>query len=92
MSQTLITMLRNGTLICYNEPQLDKELREIIAKQTGQGWRIEHVRGKRNDLVIAVGMMAVAAVRGAGMSDFSFLEDKNPLPPIGFRGIRGKEF
>ncbi len=92
MSQTLITMLRNGTLVCYTEPQLDKELREIIAKQTGQGWRIEHVRGKRNDLVIAVGMMAVAAIRNAGISDFTFLEDKNMLPPIGFRGVRSKEF
>ncbi len=92
MSQTVITMLRNGTLICYNEPQLDKELQEIIAKQTGQGWRIEHVRGKRNDLVIAVGMMAVAAIRNAGVADFDFVNEKRPLLPVGFRGVRGKEF
>lgn len=92
LSQTLITMLRNGTLVCYNEPQLDKELREIIAKQTGQGWKIDHVRGKRNDLVISVGMMAVAAIRNVGLSDFDFMEDRRPLPPVGFRGVRGKEF
>jgi len=92
MSQTLITMLRNGTLVCYNEPQLDREFVEIIAKQTGQGWKIDHVRGKRNDLVIAVGMMAVAAVRNAGLSVFEFMEDTRPLPPVGFKGIRGKEF
>jgi len=92
MSQTVITMLRNGTLVCYNEPLLDKEFREIIAKQTGQGWKIDHVRGKRNDLVISIGMMAVAAIRAAGLSEFDFLEDENPLPPVGFKGIRGKEF
>jgi phage terminase large subunit-like protein len=92
LSQTLITMLRNGTLVGYNEPELDKELREIIAKQTGQGWRIEHVRGKRNDLVISLGMAVVAAVRNAGLSEFSFIEDKHPIPPVGFKGIRQKEF
>lgn len=92
MSQTLITMLRNGMLVCYNEPQLDRELREIIAKQTGQGWKIDHVRGKRNDLVIAVGMMAVAAVRNAGLSNFDFMDEKFPVPPVGFKGIRAKEF
>lgn len=92
LSQTLITMLRNGTLICYNEPMLDKELREIIEKQTGQGWRIDHVRGKRNDLVISVGMMAVAAIRDAGLSEFDFLDDNKPLYPSAFKGIREKEF
>jgi phage terminase large subunit-like protein len=91
LSQTLITMLRNGTLVCYHEDALDKELREMIAKQTGQGWRIDHVRGKRNDLVVSVGMMAVAAIRTAGTSDFSMLEDM-AVPPVGFKGIRGKEF
>jgi len=92
MSQTLITMLRNGKLICYTEPQLDKELREIISKQTGQGWKIDHVRGKRNDLVIAVGMMAVEAIRNAGMTDFNMIDDIRFATPIGFKGIRGKEF
>jgi hypothetical protein len=78
--------------VCYTEPQLDKELREIIAKQTGQGWKIEHVRGKRNDLVIAVGMMAVEAIRNAGGADFNF-DDKLKIPyPTAFRGIRNKEF
>ncbi|MCK9600710.1 MAG: terminase large subunit [Sphaerochaeta sp.] len=92
LSQTLITMLRNGTLVCYTEPQLDKELREIISKQTGQGWKIEHVRGKRNDLVIAVGMMAVAAIRNAGMTNFDLMADVPLATPFGFKGIRGKEF
>jgi len=85
-------MLRNGKLICYTEPQLDKELREIISKQTGQGWKIDHVRGKRNDLVIAVGMMAVEAIRNAGMTDFNMIDDIRFATPIGFKGIRGKEF
>lgn len=92
MSQTLITMLRNGKLVCYTEPQLDKEFKEIISKQTGQGWKIDHVRGKRNDLVIAVGMMAVEAIRNAGMSEFDLAEDMGLATPIGFKGIRGREF
>ncbi len=93
LSQTLIEMLRNGTLICYNEPELDSELKEIVAKQTGQGWRIDHTRGKKNDLVISVGMMAVEAIRGAYNSlwipptgtDFK-------VSPAAFKGVREKEF
>lgn len=93
MSQTLVTMLRNGTLVCYAEPQLDKELREIVAKQTGQGWKIEHLKGKRHDLVIAVGMMAVTAVRNAGLTDINFYTgNESTSRPIAFRGIREKEF
>lgn len=65
LSQTLVTMLHNGKLVMYNCPELDKELREAISKQTQQGWRIDHARDKRNDLVVAVGMMAVEAIRGS---------------------------
>lgn len=93
MSQTLITMLRNGTLVAYNSPELDTELKEIVAKQTGQGWKIDHVRGKRNDLVIAVGMMAVTAITGAFASNWEPPADsKFNSRPIGFKDIRGKEF
>lgn len=60
MSNLLIQLLREGRLVCYDEPLLDKELQEAISKQSNAGWRIEHVRGKTNDLVIVVGMLCKA--------------------------------
>jgi len=93
LSQTLLTLIRNGTLVMYNEPEFDKELRQIISKQTPKGWRIDHVRGKRDDLVIAVGMMAIEAVRLAFGSNWVPPEDKDfDAPPVGFKGVRDKEF
>lgn len=78
MSNLLIQLLREGRLVCYDEPLLDKELQEAISKQTNAGWRIEHVRGRTNDLVITVGMLCKAAMAEnyadayvPGDSDFS---------------------
>lgn len=62
MSNLLVQLLREGRLVCYDEPQLDKELLEAVSKETNKGWRIEHVKGKRNDLVIVVGMLCMAAM------------------------------
>jgi hypothetical protein len=95
MSQTLIQMLRNSRLVSYEEPQLDKEFREILSKQTGQGWRIEHVRGKRNDLVVTVGMMAMEAVRSVfGSADIpeASVANKDQKAAMPMAGIRSKEF
>lgn len=92
MSQTLITMLQGGSLVCYREPELDKELKRLIQKQTARGWRIDHVRGKRNDLVVAIGMMVNEAVKvayvSASMPDSQLEPEKN----LAFVGVRGKEF
>jgi phage terminase large subunit-like protein len=91
MSQTLITMVRGGTLVCYNEPMLDRELKEAVGKQVGQGWRIDHVRGKRNDCLMAVGMMACAAVGNAFNLTYIPGPDDFVAKPQ-FDGIFQKEF
>jgi hypothetical protein len=94
LSQTLLTLIRSRTLVMYNEPEFDNELRQILARQTPKGWRIDHAKGKRDDLVIAVGMMCIEAVRLAGGANWEvpLIEDLMKLPPAGFSGVRQKEF
>ena len=93
LSQALITALRTGTLKSYEEPELDKELKQTIIRQTPQGWRIDHPRRKINDIVISVGMMTLEAVRnmqwaGSDIDTKSFEEHNKPLAS----GLRGREF
>lgn len=92
MSQTLVTMLQNGSLVCYPEPELDKELKRLISKQTARGWKIDHVRGRRNDLVVAIGMMVNAVIMAAyGAADmFDMPEERKFNLPVA--GIREKTF
>jgi len=93
LSQTLLTLVRTGALVMYNCPEFDSELGQIVSRQTAKGWRIDHVRGKRDDLVVAVGMMAVEAIRTQFGSNWEPPGEKQfDTPPIGFKGVRGKEF
>lgn len=92
MSQTLITMLQGGSLVCYREPELDREFKRLISKQTARGWKIDHVRGKRNDLVVAVGMMVNEAIKAAyGVASVPDMIEE-PAKNLAFVGVRGKEF
>lgn len=92
LSQLLIQMLRGGKLIAYGEPTLDDELRRLISKQTARGWRIEHVRGQRNDCVVALGMVVVEAIRSAHGG--SKLPDQSEFGqrPLAFARIRERQF
>jgi phage terminase large subunit-like protein len=93
LSQTLLTLIRTGTLVMYNEPEFDTELRQVLARQTAKGWRIDHQKGKRDDLVIAVGMMCVEAVRMAYSSNFEVPGEREFKAALsGMSGVRQKEF
>lgn len=92
LSQIFVSMLRSKRIVSYNEPVLDAELRNTLIKQTMAGWRLDHAGKRRNDVIIATGMMMVEALKEQlgvlDMSDMDTLESS----PVGFKGIRGKEF
>ena len=92
MSNLLIQLLREGRLVGYEEPLLDTELQEAVSKQTTKGWRIEHERGKTNDLVITVAMLCLAAVSGNFSEAYVPDSDTEFKTPTKFGGILKKEF
>jgi len=67
LSETLLTLTKNERFHLYNEPRLLSEMENIYARQTSRGWRIDHASGQRNDCVVALGMMAVEAIKSAAM-------------------------
>lgn len=92
LSQTIISVLYGKRLKCYMEPELDKELRSTIIRQSPTGWRIDHPKRKHNDIVVAAGMMAMEAVR-ATFGGLALPGDEDfKMKPAGFEGIRGREF
>lgn len=92
LSQTLVSVLRSKRLKSYNEPELDKELKDTIIRQTASGWRLDHPRRKHNDIVITIGMMLMEAVRSA-FSTLDLPDDTAFMQyPVGFKNIRGKVF
>lgn len=79
MSNLMIQLLRIGRVVSYNEPELDRELQEAVSKQTKGGWRIEHVKGKKNDLVVVLAMLCKAAIEtafdSADLDEGDFMND-----------------
>lgn len=91
LSQVLINVLRSGKLKGYQEPELDKELRHTIIRQTPRGWRLDHPRRKTNDIVITVGMGVLEAVRGMLGAQVVPEPEFFDAQPIG-KGLTGREF
>ncbi len=95
LSQTIITVLRNRKLVTYEDPDLDAELQGIIAKQTSRGWRIDHTGKKKTDMVIALGMAAMHAIRlakGGGPLPKELEEPGSHQAKPMMHGILKKEF
>ncbi len=67
LSETLLTLLRGGRFTFYDDPRLIAELRNIYARQTARGWKIDHISAQKNDIVIALGMVAVECIRSAAL-------------------------
>lgn len=67
LSETLLLLFRGGRFHFYDDPRLLDEAEKIYAKQTARGWRIDHASGQRNDVIVAVGMMATEAIRSAAL-------------------------
>lgn len=92
LSQVFVNMLRSHRLVCYHDPMFEEELSSAIIKQTMKGWRIDHKGNRKNDIIIAVGMMMLEALKAqygivAMPTDDDFL-----TPPAAFKGIRAQEF
>lgn len=93
ISQIFVNLLRSHRLISYLDPNFEEELRNTIIKQTLSGWRIDHPGKKRNDIVIAVAMMAAEAVKEEhGLIMEVPSADEFSAAPLGFKGVREKEF
>ncbi|MBT9139262.1 MAG: hypothetical protein DDT31_01845 [Syntrophomonadaceae bacterium] len=67
LSETLLTLLRGGRFTFYDDPRLIAELRNIYARQTARGWKIDHISAQKNDIVIALGMVATECIRSAAL-------------------------
>ena len=73
LSENLYGLLKNGQMRLYPDPELERELLRLEARQTGYGWRIDHRSGGYSDRAMAIGMAALhAALSGREM----------PLQPI----------
>lgn len=92
LSQLFVNMLRSHRIRTYHEPALEKELHNTIIKQTAAGWRIDHYGKRKNDIVIATGMMMTEAIKGQlGILEVPG-EGEFAAKPAGFESIREKEF
>ena len=92
MSQSLIQLIRSCSLAMYNEPLLDDELRKLVARQTPRGWRIDHVRGQKDDCVMAVGMAAFEVSKLAWASTQIPEAVLSARRPMAFNNIRARNF
>jgi len=73
LSENLYALLKNGQMRLYPDPELERELLRLEARQTGYGWRIDHRSGGYSDRAMAIGMAALhAALAGREL----------PLQPI----------
>lgn len=63
MSQIFTNLLLTGRLVCYPFEPLTTELKQTITRQTQRGWRIDHDKGGHNDVISAIGMMCLEAIR-----------------------------
>ena len=73
LSENLYALLKNGQMRLYSDPELERELLRLEARQTGYGWRIDHRSGGYSDRAMAIGMAALhAALAGREL----------PLQPI----------
>lgn len=71
MGDNLFSLIKNGNLIAYNAPEIRLALARAVAIESSRGWRIaKEKQSHKIDIVIALGMAALAAVqRGSRKSE-----------------------
>ena len=66
-SQNLYELIEAGTLLVYPSPDMRLAISRAVAIETSRGWRIgKDKQTHKIDVVVALGMAALAAVRGGG--------------------------
>jgi phage terminase large subunit-like protein len=82
MAVTLFTLLRDGLLDLYDDPDLIDELANIRLETTLPGLvRMQHDPGRHDDRAVALGFAATALVERPGsLGGFSVARGRIPLP------------
>jgi phage terminase large subunit-like protein len=85
-SQNLFELVQGQNLVVYRDPGLRLAMSHAVALETNRGWRItKEKHSHKVDVVIALAMAALAAVKGQNDSTYSlwsgWLEDDDREPP-----------
>lgn len=71
-SQNLFEVIRGRNLVVYPDDAMRLAISRAIAVETGRGWRIAKEKASHKiDVVVALGMAALAAVKGQSSYDWS---------------------
>ena len=69
-SQNLYELIKSGNLIVYPDADIRKAIDHAVAKETTRGWRItKEKQSHKIDVVVALGMAAVAPARDGSRRD-----------------------
>jgi terminase large subunit-like protein len=78
LSESLLSLIKAKQLKLFPDPELERELLRLEAKQTSYGWRLDHRAGGYSDRAIAVAIAALAAVENIQRSVAVFTADFSP--------------
>ena len=71
MGENLVALIRGRNLLVYPDEQIRTAVLHAVAVESGRGWRLDKSKQQSHiDIVIALGMAALAAVRAQGGSSF----------------------
>jgi phage terminase large subunit-like protein len=70
-SQNLFELINAGDLVCYPDAGMRLAISRAVAVETSRGWRISKEKASHKiDVVVALAMSALAAVRGQGVGSY----------------------
>jgi phage terminase large subunit-like protein len=70
-SQNLFELINAGDLVCYPDAGMRLAISRAVAVETSRGWRIaKEKQSHKIDVVVALAMSALAAVRGQGVGSY----------------------
>jgi hypothetical protein len=70
-SQNLFELINAGDLVCYPDAGMRLAISRAVAVETSRGWRIaKEKQSHKIDVVVALAMSALAAVRGQGAGGY----------------------
>lgn len=86
MGENLFELIKGKNLLVYRDPEIRTAVSRAIAVESGRGWRIsKEKQSHRVDVVVSIGLAALAAVRGESNPSDSYinaLADSEPEPPL----------
>ena len=70
-SQNLFELINGGNIVCYPDAAMRLAISRAVAVETSRGWRIaKEKQSHKIDVVVALAMAALAAVRGQGVGSY----------------------